>query len=96
MEVETHIDFQVNVEETKNNNTNEEEATIKMTTRKRCYPSGKELFCNFGDDFADDEWFNNENHLPLFLDNYSQKEMKANTIKKTNKKPQKNLLLKNI
>ena len=53
MEVETHIDFQVNVEETKNNNTHEEEARIKMTTRKRCYPSGKELFCNFGDDFAD-------------------------------------------
>jgi len=55
MEVETHADFQGNVEEVKNNNTNEEVATKKIATRKRCYPSGKELFCNFGNDFADDE-----------------------------------------
>ncbi|XP_025264887.1 uncharacterized protein LOC112638072 [Camponotus floridanus] len=89
MEVETHGDFQVNVEEINNNNTNEEVAKKKITTRKRCYPSGKELFYNFGNDFADDEWFNNENPLPLFLDNYSQKEVKANMIKrrvKTQKK----------
>lgn len=89
MQVEMHADFQVNVEEVKNNNTNEEVATIKIATRKRCYPSGKELFCNFGNDFADDKWFNNENPLLLFLDNYSQKEVTANIIKrrvKTQKK----------
>lgn len=43
-----------------------------MTKRKNCYPSGKELFCNFGDNFEDDdEWLNNENPFPLFLDNCS-------------------------
>lgn len=80
MEVDTHTDFQVEIAET-TKNTNEEIATITMTHRK-CYPSGKELFCNFGDKFADDdEWLNNGNPFPLFHDNYSQGEveMTANT-----------------
>jgi len=82
--------MEIDTDATKNNTT-EEVATITTATRKRCYPSGKELFCNFGDHFADDEWLNNGNLFPLLLDNYSQKEVeiKANRIKKQVEKPPK-------
>lgn len=91
MEVDTYTDFQVDIAEITKNDTNEE-VTITMTKRKKCYPSGKELICNFGDNFADDvEWFKNGNPFPLFLDNYSQGEvgMKANMLKKQKEKQQK-------
>lgn len=90
MKVDT--DFQVDVSDATKNNTTEKIATITTATSKSCYPSGKELFCNFGDDFTDDDkWLNNGNPFPLLLDSYSHEEveMKANTIKKQIEKPQK-------
>lgn len=93
MEVENHNDFQVDVAEAKKNSTNCEVATISNATPKRCYPSGKELFYNFGDDIADDEWFNNKNPPPLFWSNYSQEEMEANMPKKRIEKPKKGMFL---
>ncbi|KMQ87599.1 hypothetical protein RF55_13074 [Lasius niger] len=88
MEIDTRTDFQVGIAEITKNDTNEE-VPIIMTTRKK-YPSGKELFCNFGDDFADDdEWLINGNPFPLFFDNYSQGEVGIKAKKQKEKQQKK-------
>ncbi|CAL1672563.1 unnamed protein product [Lasius platythorax] len=80
--------FEINIAETTRNNRNEE---VVLTTNKKCYPSGKELFGNFGSELTDDEeWLNKENQCPLFVDNYFQEvEIKTKVHKKRKEKLQK-------
>lgn len=61
-------------------------------TRKRWFSAVKEFFCNYEDDFVeDDKWFNNGNPVVLFLNHY-KKEIKSesnNILEKRIEKPQK-------